>query len=117
MMTDDATMWMRLCQPSIATDSRGGQGRLESMPPHVRVYWLEYAALYAYLRGVARSLILHGRRRMLCPNGHAGNGSIVAGVYATFEAASRAGNVRCAKTDWWGFSQPRVLNRVAAGGE
>jgi creatinine amidohydrolase len=89
-------------------------GMSQSLSTHPGTLWVDRAALYAYVSGVARSMILNGSRRILFLNGHAGNVQTVADVCAALEAEFRTENVRCAQIDWWRFIQPLVEDLVEA---
>lgn len=89
-------------------------GMSQSLSTHPGTLWVDRTALYAYVSGVARSLILNGSRRILFLNGHAGNVQTVADICSALEAEFRAERVRCAQIDWWRFIQPLVENMVEA---
>jgi creatinine amidohydrolase len=89
-------------------------GMSQSLSTHPGTLWVDRAALYGYVSGVARSLIHNGSRRLLFLNGHAGNVQTVADVCGAIEAEFRDRNVRCAQIDWWRFIQPLVAEMVEA---
>ena len=86
-------------------------GMSQSLSTHPGTLWVDRTALYAYVSGVARSLILNGSRRILFLNGHAGNVQTVADVCAALEAEFRAEDVRCAQIDGGGLSSRSSRHR------
>lgn len=89
-------------------------GMSKSLSSHTGTLWVDRDALYAYVGGVARSLIYNGSRRILFLDGHAGNVQTIADLCGALEAEFADRKVRCAQLDWWRFIQPLVADMVEA---
>jgi len=87
-------------------------GMSQSLNTHPGTLWVNREALYAYVGGIARSMIANGSRRILFLNGHAGNVQTITDLSGALEAEFRDLDVRCAQLDWWRFIQPLVSDLV-----